>query len=500
MTETNALTKQRIIAELTRSPHGKLNEYLPVGRQAVAQDQEFFAHLIAWNNRRGEVKDAKKALPVLGLGSTHSQFLENAAAHLADLDVREFTKLVTDRPFIKEALGTYQPRALRRLVERYLRNLENDKYRLQPVMLQHRKMLHTLYSVYRISPAEFVKRIIFLDEAPAGSVFEVVRRLGTMTPTEAAGAIVERKIPFLIAQGALQGKLKDPDIMMALIKRMSPNELVTNMKRFEKLGVREHPALRATLDEALEKAGTSKKGKATLKTSRAVAAVTDESLKLKLKRLQETQLDKMTIKGDWLVLADKSGSMHTAIETARQIAAILARLGEGKVHLVFFDEAPRAFDVTGKSLEEIVQVTQHVTASGGTSVSCGLSWAIANGLNIDGIAVISDGGENRSPTFGSVYAAYCRKIDKVIPVYFYELEGEPDRFTGFCAPHDIGITRFDLRRQKIDYYSLPNLVQTMRTNTYSLVDEIYESKLKTLDEVLDKTVGMHVFAREAAHA
>ena len=41
------LTKQRIFAELSKSPHGKLSEYVEIGKQAVATEGEFFKHLIA---------------------------------------------------------------------------------------------------------------------------------------------------------------------------------------------------------------------------------------------------------------------------------------------------------------------------------------------------------------------------------------------------------------------------------------------------------------------
>jgi len=42
---------------------------------------------------------------------------------------------------------------------------------------------------------------------------------------------------------------------------------------------------------------------------------------------------------------------------------------------------------------------------------------------------------------------------------------------------------FDLPAN-LDYYSLPNLVATMRTNRYSLVDEIMAVPLATLASVL----------------
>jgi hypothetical protein len=35
-----------------------------------------------------------------------------------------------------------------------------------------------------------------------------------------------------------------------------------------------------------------------------------------------------------------------------------------------------------------------------------------------------------------------------------------------------------------DYYSIPNMVQTMRTNRYSLIDEIMEVPLLKINDVL----------------
>jgi len=38
----------------------------------------------------------------------------------------------------------------------------------------------------------------------------------------------------------------------------------------------------------------------------------------------------------------------------------------------------------------------------------------------------------------------------------------------------------------VDFYSLPNLVQTMRTNRYSLIEEIMETPLLTLEQAFAK--------------
>jgi hypothetical protein len=480
------LTKQRIIAELTKSPHGKLEAYVPVGRQAVDSDPEFFAHLIAWAAVKSEIRDVKVALPVLALAhNDNREFSENALAHLADLAPRDLLRALDFARLLK-----HHPRYLRRFVERYLRDLEADRHGFDRTALQHRQTVKRLYALYHVAPGAHAAACLF-GEAPKGSVFDVVKRLDAMSPSEAAGAIIGRKIPFLIAAGALKAKLKEPDVVMALIKAMSPTELVTNMKFLEKLGVKTDPALRAALDEALAKAATSRKPKASMKASTAAAAQTDEKLQAQLHKLQEQQLDQMVIKGKWLVLGDKSGSMQEAIAMSIEIAAMLARTAE-QVSLVFFDSGPRYIEATGKTLLELKIACRHITAHGNTSIGCGVQYALERGLDVDGIAIISDGGENTVPIFAPAYQQLTKKLDKIIPVYLYLMSGScANVLTKNCALVGIDVQEFDLRGG-VDKYSLPNLAKTMRANRYSLVDEIMATELKVLDGVLKQTKGQEV--------
>ena len=64
MAETG-ITRQRILSELSKSPHGSLKEYLPIGKQAVLQEGEFYQHMLAWDRTHGQIRDSKVALPVI---------------------------------------------------------------------------------------------------------------------------------------------------------------------------------------------------------------------------------------------------------------------------------------------------------------------------------------------------------------------------------------------------------------------------------------------------
>lgn len=487
MAETG-VTKQAIISALSKSPHGSLKEYLDLGKKAVKQEGEFYQHLIAWDRTHGQIRDSKVALPVIGLAyENDAELVDNSLAHVALLGPRE---LVRAYRFGLEIRLPGKMRQLRRLVENYLHEKEQAKG-WDHLAVQHRGTLKELYALAHAKPEKERTNIVLYGRnfdktkapLPKGSVFEVVANLKNMTPTEAAGSIMKYHIPFLIAMGALGAKAKEPDLVLALIGAMSATELTTNVKMLEKLGLKTNPALRGAFDEALKKASTSKKN--TLKTTQAVEAVQDEKLKEQLRGLQDKQIKAAGgPEGNWLVLADKSGSMSAAIEVARHVSASLAQFVKGSVYLVFFDTSPMTVDVTGLSLDQIQKATRHIRADGGTSIGCGLNRMLQEKIEIDGIAVVSDGGENTAPYFHDVYKKYSAFVGKDVPVYFYSTEGDRNAFSGFLNQAGIESQLFDIRGSKIDYFSIPNLVQTMRCSMYNLVDEILATPLLSLGDVL----------------
>jgi hypothetical protein len=487
MAETG-LTRQRILSELSKSPHGSLKEYLPIGKQAVQQEGEFYQHMLAWDRTHGQIRDSKVALPVIGLAfEKDEELLDNSLAHIALLGPRELARAYR---FGLEIRLPGKMRQLRRLVEDYLHQKEQDKG-WDHLAIQHRGTLKELYSLAHAKPEKERTNVVLYGRnfdktkapLPKGSVFEVVANLKNMSPTEAAGSIMKYRIPFLIAMGALGAKAKEPDLVLALIGAMSATELTTNVKMLEKLGLKTNPALRGAFDNALAKAATSKKN--TLKTTQAVEAVQDEGLKEKLRGLQAKQIAAAGgPDGDWVILVDKSGSMHHAIETGCHVAGALTQFVKGKVGLIFFDTSPMAVDVTGLSLDQIKKATRHFTANGGTSIGCGLNRMLVEKVAVDGIVIVSDGGDNTAPLFHDVYPKYAKFCDKDVPVYFYQLSGESDKLTPNMQRAGIEMTTFDLRGSKLDYYSIPNTVKTLRSNQYSLVEEILSTPLLTLNTVL----------------
>ncbi len=479
----HGINKTSIIAALSKSTHGKLEEYLPL-KQAVEQEPEFMAHLVAWNFLNGQVRDSQTALPVITLSapSFPGEYVENSLAHLAVLTPRDLEKAYR---FAKQIKVPGRMKSVQRTVTQYLRQREAKFNRWQQTAVRHRAAMRSLYALVHVKPAPFANEALFGERYQRGTMLEAVQQLRHMSVAEQASVVLGKKLPFTVAVTSTGRKLNDPDFVLALIQRMTPTELVTNQKMLIKAGVRTIPALRAAYEEALARAADSKKSKNVLKTTRAAEMVEDEVIREKLKGLQEKQLNKMSgVEGNWLVLVDKSGSMKNAIEAGRQVAGILAKMVKGRVWMVFFDIMPRGTEVTGMTYEQIKEKTRGVTANGGTSIGCGLLGMMEANVEVDGIAIVSDGGENHNPYFYDVYARYSQKIGKEVPVYFYRIAGgEGDSFSRLMANAHFDVQIFDVGTD-VDYYSLPNLVATMNTNRYSLVQQILDTPLRTVADVL----------------
>jgi hypothetical protein len=68
-------------------------------------------------------------------------------------------------------------------------------------------------------------------------------------------------------------------------------------------------------------------------------------------------------------------------------------------------------------------------------------------------------------------------------VYWFDVPGDGDALT-----HQLPgvIEKFDMKHGQIDYYSLPNIITTLRTNKYSMVDEIMGVPLLKMADALRK--------------
>ena len=484
--ETQLHDRKAFLATLMKMEHGNLEAYVEQGLRTQQAEPDLFGHFIAWNEINGKVRDSKIAYPVIALrDSSDRELLDNALAHLMLLSPRD---LVRSYEFSKQMAAKGHPitkfarENLKIALNDYLYVRERKVGWWDRTVLQHRDSMKRLYRLTHRNPISSAavgsrpQQVLFEGDYPSGSIFAKVAGLRAMTPREAASVILTNRIPFEVLTGAMDN-IKHQDVLLALIEGMTGNQVVTNTKMLERLGVMNDPILKAAYDKALERARDDKKLNV-LKAGRAAERATDSAGALQELQAVATKRRLSGIEGDWLILGDRSGSMSASVELAKKVASLITEQVKGKVWLVFFNTYATAFDVTGKTYFQINEMTKRIRAEGGTSIGVGLDWLMTQNHEVDGIAIISDGGDNTAPYFRDTYLRYAKKIDKEPTVYHFRVDGDPN----VLVNRDIQIETFNM--DKVDYYSLPNIVSTLRTNRYSMVDEILATPLLTLQKAL----------------
>jgi len=478
MTRELSFDINELVAALNKSPHRDLTEYIPIAQTAMKHDPLFFHHFVAWNHIKGQIRDAKVALPVLGLMATREPILVgNSYGHLMSLGPREFVRALS---FAKGQRPGLSWRGIGRVVKAYIRRIERQPVKLERTVLQHRASIRRLYTEFHVKPSPLAAAMLGFglkgEELPVvGGVLAALRDIPKMDPVEAAGTVMRYNIPFLVATAVMPQIKGNTAAIIAIIQSMSASDLVNSVKNLKHWGMDKDPAIKAAYAEALAKS----KGNANLfKAAKAAEVVEEEDVKEALAQIQERKLGAGSIDGNWLVLADMSGSMRQSMELGKLVSALLARMVKGKVWLVFFNQKAHGRDVTGKTLAEIREQTMLLHAHGFTSVGAGLEYANMQKLDFDGIAVITDGGHNKAPAFSVEYKAAERRLLKSPSVYYYRVAGDHDVLTHELESAGITAEKFQVPAGA-DEYSIANLVQTMRVNRYSLYQEILDTPLKT---------------------
>lgn len=424
--------------------------------------------------------------------------VRNIAAYVIDSTASGQSSFKLSEP------GLFNMRAIKALITRYLRFLESDRQRWDRTAIQHSDSLRQLYKLGRVPQSDWVATVLWGSvkvngvrekrALPANSIFADLKRLGKVTPAEAARIILQRNIPAMIAVGALGPHKNSPDVMLALIENSTPAQLVNNARLLKRMGMDNIPALRAAYAAGIAK--DTKNPTALLKATEAADALAEEDgetneLVVKLRAHQERKLKEAGgIDGNWAVFVDKSPSMANAIEVGRRVAGTLAKLVRGTVRMILFDGTAYEINVTGMDYDAVLAKTKTVTAGGsGTSIGAGLQLLLDSDPDIDGIAIVSDAQENTRPMFADQYKLLNTKLGKEVPVYLYRMQpttrGYSDTDLGSSmSAAGFQLQEFDLQHGTTDYYALPGLVATMNVKRHGLLQKIMETDLLTLDQVL----------------
>ena len=448
MTELD--TRVAVINSFLGTPHGKLADLAPLHTSAIERDPLFYGHLATWYARHGEVRD-HKVLFVAHLLT--SDFAEHREAGWVLLQQLPPHLVAAALDHAKVAIGKV-PRIFKSAVAGYLRDLEQHPARFDRAALRSKQDLKHLYASLRIAPGIRAQQVLFAEQPPEGSGLFNLKLLARATePAEQARLIVEHRIPYTTAVGAL--KAITPSVLVALIDVMTPQETINHLKSLQKRGAFDNPEVK-TLIEAKLRAAEGDKRVSTLKATRAVASVAlDAETEAVLTEVTDKRVAQISaIKPPTALFVDKSGSMTQAIQVAREVAALVSAICHD-FRVLAFDTA--AFDVTAAGVTRSAweKAFAMVKADGGTSIGAPLDKLLRERHYVEQVIVITDCGENTQPYFRHAYAAYAQAMGIRPQVTVVTVGSVNQAFLTRLRDSGVPLTVWEFTG---DYYGLPHLL------------------------------------------
>lgn len=465
-----------MLNSLLTTPHRELNKVEEIHKLIVELDPIFYGHLAVWYQRNGDVRDHKEVFLGHLLTSQLTEHRDAGFVMLQEFPPYQVSRIVD---FMKQQIGKV-PRSARTAVTRYLKTREKNTDFFDRAALRGRKAMKHLYATLHIKPNSRADAVLFKDKPPEDSIAFVLKKLAkTATPMEQAQLIVQYNIPYTIAVGAVHQLT--PTVLVSLINSMSPQEVINNLKSLQQRGAMNHPDVKTLIDAKLEEATKSNRVSAYKALVAADVAQLDETTKAKLEQVTNEQVkSKGTIVKPTALFIDKSGSMTSAIEIGKRLAALISGITTSDLFVYAFDTMPYSIQAQGKELSDWERAFQHIRADGGTSCGCALEAMRRKKQVVEQIILVTDEGENAVPYFADVYTTYCRELALMPSVVIVKVAGASNCLENQLKQKQIPVETFSFTG---DYYSLPNLVPLMtRPSRLDLLMEIMETVLPVRDD------------------
>jgi hypothetical protein len=504
MPNTEQDLRLNILNTLLTTPHRKLAEVWPVHQDMAQKDPRFYVRLAAWYNDHGEVRDHKEMFVInlalsnfpghrdVGLALLRNlppyevarvvDFIHgrktNRKVRAASPTKKEETAPETPVKTVVEEFGLFRnpPRALRTEVTRYLREREGDPDWFDSTVLNARKGVKRLYALLHIAPAERAQKVLFDEAPPADSRLFALRELARAAdPAEQARAIVDHQIPYRVAATVV--RQMTPTVLLALIERMSPQELINNLASLQRRGALDNPDLKGLIEGKLEEAKSGERVSA-FKAEEAVKAAPGLSadVRRQLEGVADAQVKaKGRIRRPTALLIDKSGSMHQAIELGKRIGAMISAICERELFVYAFDTVAYPVERAGDDLAAWERALQGITAGGGTSCGAAVEYLRRKRQYVEQFILVTDEEENTPPLFVDSLRKYCQELKADPTVCFVRTPNGRNHLEERCRQTGISADAF---RFTGDYYALPNLVPLLtRPSRLELLMEIMDYPL-----------------------
>ena len=465
-----------MLNSLLTTPHRELGKVAEVHKTMVELDPIFYGHLAVWYQKNGDVRDHKEVFIGNLLTSNLTEHRDAGFVLLQEFPPYQVSRIVD---FLKLHRGKV-PRSTRTAVRRYLEIREKNSVFFDRSALRARKAMKHLYATLHIKPNSRADAVLFKDNPPEDSLAFALKLIAfASSPIEQAQLIVEYKIPYTIAVGAI--KQVTPTILVALINSMSPQEVINNLKALQSRGAMDNPQVKALIDEKLDLArGDTRVAALKARVATDVATLDAETV-TRLERVMDEQVQRRgTITKPTALLVDKSSSMESAIELGKRIAALISGIASSDLFVYAFDTLPYQVKASGNQLSDWERAFTHLKAGGATSIGAPIEAMRLRKQRVEQIILVTDEGENTAPYFADTYDAYKREMNVEPSVLVVKVGYSYDWLERKLKERQASVDTFTFAG---DYYSLPNLIPLLaRPSRLELLMEILETPMPVRED------------------
>src|SRR5262249_19219485 len=142
-------------------------------------------------------------------------------------------------------------------------------------------------------------------------------------------------------------------------------EVINNINSLKARGAFEHAQVKALIDEKLTQAANADRVSAFKVMKAAETTVIDQATAARLAQIANEQVQKRgKISRPTALFVDKSGSMTTAIEVGKQIAALISGISDGDLFVYAFDTMAYPITASGRQLSDWEKAFQHIFPQG----------------------------------------------------------------------------------------------------------------------------------------
>ena len=264
-----------------------------------------------------------------------------------------------------------------------------------------------------------------------------------------------------------------PTVLLALIERMSPQELINNLGSLKRRGALDNVDLKALIETKLEEAKTATRVSAFKAEEAAKAVGLPADVTQKLEAITDTQIKaKGRITRPTALLVDKSASMEQAIELGKRIGSMVSAVCEKQLYAYAFDTLAHEIVAQGADLAAWEKAFRGIKAGGSTS--CGVPLVSLRRKNqyVEQIILVTDEGENTPPLFVAELTQYRAELKADPSICLVRTPGGSNHLERQCREAGLMVDVFQFSG---DYYALPNLVPMLSR----------PSKLELLMEIID---------------